>query len=81
MPEITIKYNDSKTLKVLQALSELLDFTLSSAKKEKKRKIPGNNVSITPGDPSIDISELNNIFTGKNIDAKELRSKTWQRKK
>ena len=33
------------------------------------------------GDSSIDISELSDIFTGKNIDAKKLRKEAWQRNK
>jgi len=37
MPEITIKYSGTKTLKVLKTLSEYLNFTVSTpSKKEKK---------------------------------------------
>ncbi len=36
---------------------------------------------LIPGDPSVDISELKEIFSGSNIDAKQLRKEAWERKK
>jgi hypothetical protein len=81
MPEITIKYNDSKTLKVLKTLSEYLNFTFSTPSKKVKKEFFINGVPAIPGDSSIDISEMRNIFTGRNIDAKQLRQKAWQRGK
>ena len=82
MPEITIKYSDSKTLKVLKALSGYLNFTFSAApKKNDKKELLINGVPAISGDNSIDISEMEKIFTGRNIDAKKLREKAWQRSK
>jgi hypothetical protein len=79
MPEITIKYNDSKTLKVLKTLSEYMDFTFTTPPKKKKKEFFINGVRAIPGDSSVDISEMKKIFTGQNIDAKKLRQKAWQR--
>ena len=79
MPEIIIKYSDSKTLKVLKTLSQYLNFTLSTPSKKGKKEFFINGVPAIPGDSSIDISEMKEIFTGRNIDAKKLRQKAWQR--
>jgi hypothetical protein len=81
MPEITIKYSDTKTLKALKALSEFLNFTFSTTPKKKKKEFFINGVPAIPGDSSINISEMQKIFTGRNIDAKKLRQKAWQRSK
>lgn len=81
MPEIVIKYSDSKTLKVLKALSEYLNFTVSSTSEKKKKEFVINGIPAIPGDKSVDISEMQEIFSGKNIDAKKLRQKAWQRSK
>jgi hypothetical protein len=79
MPEITIKYNNAKTLKVLKTLSEFLDFTLSSPGKKKKNSyLYINGVPVMPGDKSIDISDMGEIISRNNMDAKKLRQ-AWQR--
>ena len=81
MPEITIKYNSSKTLKALKALSEFLDFTLSSpTKKGKINYMYINDVPVIPGDKSIDISDMGEIISRNKMDAKKLRQ-AWQRNK
>lgn len=86
MKEAIIKYKDSKTLELLKSLARYLDFSISSSKKEKpSEKEPKNNydningVPLIPGDSSIDIKALNTIFTGKNLDARKLRTEGWQR--
>ena len=81
MPEVTIKYKDSKTLKALKALSEYFDFTFSAAAKKSKKEFFINGVPVIPGDSSVDTSAMNKIFTGKKIDAKQLRERSWQRSK
>ncbi len=84
MPEVTITYKNSKTLEALKDLSKRFDFSIS---KPTKKEIPPENtftingVTIIRGNPSIDISEMSDVFTGKNIDAKELRKAAWQRNK
>jgi hypothetical protein len=40
-----------------------------------------NGVTIVPANPSIDASDLTEIFTGKNINASQLRKEEWQRRK
>jgi len=89
MPEVTIKYTSAKTLEALKDLSKYLDFVVSKPKekKEKKKrlvdqsKLVVNGVTIIPGDRGIDISELSEVFTGKNIDAEKLREESWIRNK
>ena len=76
MPQITISYKKPETLKILKSLAKYLDFQVS-ADKDKSRL----DDILIPGDPSIDISELREIFSGKNIDAKQLRKQAWERKK
>ncbi len=81
MPEVTIKYKSSKTLKVLKALSEYLDFSFPASPSKSKKNTIINGVHIIPGDSTVDISEMEKIFTGKKIDAKKLRERSWQRNK
>jgi hypothetical protein len=80
MPEVIIKYESDKTLKMLKDLAKYFDFVLSVPKPMKKTDSSIHGVSFSPADAAIDISELSKIFTGKSIDAKTLRNKAWQRK-
>ena len=78
MPEVLLKYKKPKTLKMIKALAEYLDFEIFTVK-EKKVKI--NGITIIPADKSVDTSEMEALFSGRNLDAKELRQKAWQRTK
>ncbi|WP_293786819.1 hypothetical protein [uncultured Pedobacter sp.] len=49
------------------------------AAKENEREI--NGIPIIEGDKSIDISQLHDVFTDKNLSAKQLREIAWERKK
>ena len=81
MPEIIIKYTDSKILNVLKSLSGLLDFKISIPKKEgKEGEFIVNGVTMVRGKGKINDDEMKEIFTASNFNAKELRSK-WQREK
>ncbi|QKJ30419.1 hypothetical protein HQ865_11850 [Mucilaginibacter mali] len=79
MPEVTIKYKKPETLKILKGLAKYFDFVIST-KPEAKGTKPVDDI-IIPGDKSLDISVLDDIFTGKNLDAKQLRKDAWERKK
>ena len=82
MKKVIIKYKDSKTLEILKSLARYFDFTISFPKKTKADKKEYdfiNGVSLIPGDSSIDLKDLNTIFTGKNLDARKLRTEGWQR--
>ncbi len=83
MPEIIVKYKNKRTLEALRDFAKYFDYEISERdsleKKEKKVGLKG--VTIIPGDSSIDTSELTEIFTGKNINAMELRNEAWQRRK
>ncbi len=79
MPEVTIKYKEQKTLEALKGISKYFGFVISKPVVEKKSK--SGNSSIIAGDPTIDISELFEIFTGKDVNPKDVRKKAWQRKK
>lgn len=95
MPEVTIKYQKPETLKILKGLAEYFDFEIKPFSSNEKmlddilvsedQKIPKeysiNGVTIISGDPSIDITELREVFTGKNLDAKKLREEAWRRPK
>ena len=80
MPEIIVKYKNKRTLEALQDFAKYFDYEISlpeCAKKEKQTTL--NGVTIISGDSSVDTSELSEIFTGKNINASELRKAAWQR--
>lgn len=81
MKEVTIKYKNSKTLEALKDLGKHLGFTVSEPRAEKGDIIYINDVPVIKGDNSMDIHELTYIFTGKDLDAANLRKSGWQRKK
>lgn len=74
MPQVTINYKKPETLKILKSLAKYLDFKVSS----DKDKSLSDDILI-PGDKSLDIEALREVFTGKDIDAKELRRSAWKR--
>ncbi len=82
MPELVIKYKSKKTLEALLSIAKYFDFSIvlpdSKTKTAPLNEI--NGVPFTPGDPTIDISDLREIFTGRNIDARQLRKDAWRRK-
>jgi len=78
MPEVVIKYKKPETLKILKGLAKYFDFKVST---EKKKAVKVNGVTVIPGDESIDISDMEALFSAKSLDAKELRKKAWQRTK
>lgn len=78
MPEVTIKYKKPETLKILKGLAEYFDFKITPDVKEKKSSVDD---ILIPGNKKLDISELDKVFTGKNLDAKKLRNDLWQRNK
>lgn len=77
MPEVTIKYKKPETLKILKGLARYLDFQVANGSKKKR----SFDDIIIPGDKNADISALQEVFTGKNIDAKKLREELWKRNK
>jgi len=79
MPEIIIKYNDPKTLQILKDLSGYFNYSISRTEPASKQDLMINGVSIIPADNAIDISILEKIFSGKNLDAIILRQKAWKR--
>ncbi|HEY5327562.1 MAG TPA: hypothetical protein VIJ27_11230 [Mucilaginibacter sp.] len=78
MPEVTIKYKKPETLKILKGLAKYFDFKVTDNKSEKKSSLDD---ILVPGDKTLNISELENIFTGSGIDAKQLREEAWKRPK
>lgn len=78
MPEVTIKYKKPETLKILKGLAKYFDFKISSSTEKKKSSIGD---ILIPGNKTLDISELEKVFTGKDLDAKKLRDDLWQRKR
>lgn len=81
MPELIIKYKSKKTLDALINFSKYFNFSIIFPSKSQKKTTKINGVSIIPSDGSIDTSELESIFSNKNMNADELRQKAWQRSK
>ena len=77
MPEVIIKYKKSKTLNILKKLSILLDFKVSPVAPHID---PRFFDILIPGNKDLNLEELKTLFTGKEIDAKQLRNNLWQRK-
>ena len=78
MPEVIIKYENPETLKVLEDLSKTMNFEVF---KEDDNVYFVNGVKIVKGNKDVDLSDIRQLFTEKNIDAKTLRREAWQRKK
>ena len=82
MNEVIVKYKNQKALKALEELGKYLGFSVSGPVVEDKTETNKiNGVPIVRGNPTIDIQELNKVFTGKDIDATALRKSAWQRNK
>lgn len=82
MKEGTIKYKNNKTLDALKDLGKYLGFSVSETiSARSKEGFYINGVKVIPGDESVDISELHEVFTGKGSNASQLRTSGWQRKK
>ena len=77
MPEVTIKYKRPETLKILKGLAKYFDFKLTAT---KDTSLSVNGVTIIPADKKVDTTDLEKLFTEKNIDAAKLRKDAWQRK-
>jgi hypothetical protein len=78
MPEVTVKYKKPETLKILKGLAKYFDFKVTADKSKKKSSLDD---ILIPGDKTLNISELENIFTGSGIDARKLREEAWKRPK
>ena len=83
MPEIIVRYKDKRTLEALRDFAKYFDYEISSTDSldKKEKQIDLNGVTVIPADSSVDITELTDIFTGKNINPTELRNEAWQRRK
>lgn len=79
MPELIIKYSSRKTLQVLIDLAKYFDFEITKPATTAKKKSLINGVTLLAGDETVDIGQMAEIFTGKAIDASNLRKLSWQR--
>ena len=79
MPELIIKYSTQKTLQVLIDLAKYFDFEIAKPATITKKRVFINGVALVSGDETVDISPMAEIFTGKAIDASNLRKLAWQR--
>lgn len=80
MPEAVIKYKTKRTLEALKDLAKYLDFSVVTPN-EIERINNINGVTILPADDSVNTSEMEAIFSGRNINSKTLRQNAWQRTK
>lgn len=82
MPELVIKYKNKKTLEVLKDFAKYFEFSVVAPQANAKEKtLKRNGVKIIPADKTIDTSDLEEIFSNKNLDAKKLRNEAWLRNK
>ncbi|MEO8820143.1 MAG: hypothetical protein ABI374_04820 [Ginsengibacter sp.] len=83
MPEIIIKYKNKRTLEALYDFAKYFEFEISLPvlSNKKENQINLNDITIIPADPSVDTKDMNDIFTGRNIDPSKLRINAWKRKK
>jgi len=79
MPELVVRYSSQKTLQMLTDLAKYFDFEIAKPKARKKMNFKINGVTLVSGDESIDISPLSVIYSGREIDATNLRQSAWQR--
>lgn len=81
MPQITIKYKNKRTLQALKDFAKYFDFSIVSPNKNTTTNFQINGVTMVPANDSIDIKEMDGIFSNKNLDSKQLRQDAWQRAK
>jgi hypothetical protein len=79
MPELIIKYSSRKTLQALTDLAKYFDFEIAKPATGAKKRVFINGVALVSGDETVDISPMAEIFSGKAIDASNLRKLAWQR--
>lgn len=81
MPEVIIKYENPETLKVLEDLSKTMNFEIETSNEEDVERQKAIAAITVPADKEADITQLFQVFTGKNLDAKKLRKELWRTKK
>jgi hypothetical protein len=81
MPDLIIRYKNKRTLEALLDIAKYFDFSVVLPAKSRRKLVKVNGVSVIPADSSVETVDLETIFTGKNLDVKELRRKSWQRTK
>jgi hypothetical protein len=81
MPDLIIRYKNKRTLEALLDIAKYFDFSVVLPSKSRRKLVKVNGVYVIPADSSVETADLETIFTGKNLDVKELRRKSWQRTK
>ncbi len=81
MPEVIIKYEDPETLKVLEDLAKSMNFEIETSNEENSERQKAIAAITVPANKEADITQLFQVFTGKNLDAKKLREELWRTKK
>ena len=80
MPELVIKYTNKRTLAALMDFAKYFEFSIvTPSPKQKEKSIKINGVTVLLADSSVDTSDLESIFSNKNLNAKQLRQDAWQR--
>lgn len=75
MPEVVIKYKNSRTLQVLQDIAKYFDFVVSDLAKQDATK-KTNSLPVTYS-KNPDVKALSGIWKNKEITLEELRKKAW----
>ncbi len=81
MEEIVIRYKNQRVLEVLKDLTKYFDFSIVAPDKKKKvnKTDSINGVTVVLGDPSVNTSDLTDIFTDKGLDAGKIRAEQWRK--
>lgn len=75
MPEVIIKYKNSKVLKALQDLTKTFDIVIEQSLSVKSDK-QASNLPITFA-KNPDVTALAGIWQGRNVTLEELRNEAW----
>lgn len=81
MPEIIIKYKSKRALQALKDFAKYFDYSIVMQEEKKLKSYLINGLTIEPANNSMNINEMEEIFSNRNIDAKNLRQDAWQRTK
>lgn len=79
MPEVVVKYKNKRALNALLDFAKYFDFSVVLPPKKSKKTVKG--VTVLSSDNSVDVHDLESIFSNRDLSGKQLRTEAWQRNK
>lgn len=83
---ILVKSENKTAINAIKVLAEELEMDVTEFAQESSSSFPKATLNdliksgiVQPADPSVKITDLAGIWTGRNITLKEIRKKAWQR--